>query len=131
MSTPVIRDAEEIEYKPQSAAEGLEKGVLIGEEQNAPNFRLRRFTLAPGATVPKHTNAVEHEQYVLAGEYVVGLREDGTETEYEIEPGDSLLIPAGTVHWYRNTGDSEAAFICAVPNGEDEIHLLGQEESSR
>ena len=124
MSTPVIRDAEEIDYEPQSAAEGLEKGVLIGAEQNAPNFRLRRFTLAPGATVPKHTNAVEHEQYVLAGEYVVGLREDGTETEYDVEPGDSLLIPAGTVHWYRNTGDEQAAFICAVPNGEDEIQLV-------
>jgi len=131
MPSPVIRDAADIEYEAQSAAEGLEKGVLIGDEQDAPNFRMRRFTLAPGATVPKHENAVEHEQYVLAGEYVVGLREDGSETEYEVEPGDSLFIPAGTVHWYRNTGDSEAAFICAVPNGEDEIQLVDQEESSR
>ncbi|MGM0372739.1 MAG: cupin domain-containing protein [Halobacteriota archaeon] len=124
MPEPVIRHPEEIEYEPQSAAEGLKKGVLIGETQDAPNFRMRRFTLDPGETVPKHTNAVEHEQYVLEGEYVVGLREDGTDTEYEIGPGDSLLIPAGTVHWYRNTGDTQAAFICAVPNGEDEIQLV-------
>ena len=129
MSEPLLRRAEEIEYEPQSAAEGLSKGVLIGEAQDAPNFRLRRFTLDAGATVPKHTNAVEHEQYVLAGEYVVGLREDGEDVEYEVEPGDSLLIPAGTVHWYRNTGDTEAAFICAVPTGDDEIELA--EESSR
>ncbi|MDZ7850014.1 MAG: cupin domain-containing protein [Halodesulfurarchaeum sp.] len=123
MPEPVIRRSDEIEYERQSAAEGLQKGVLVGEDQDAPNFRMRRFTLDAGATVPKHTNRVEHEQYVLEGEYVVGIREDGTETEYEVEPGDSLLIPAGSVHWYRNTGDAEAAFICVVPNGEDEIEL--------
>jgi quercetin dioxygenase-like cupin family protein len=124
MPTPVIRGSDEIDYEPQSAAEGLHKGVLIGAAQDAPNFRMRRFTLEAGDTVPKHTNAVEHEQYVLDGEYIVGIREDGTDTEYEVEPGDSLLIPAETVHWYRNTGDTAAAFICVVPNGEDEIELL-------
>lgn len=128
MTAPVIRSASDIEYESQSAAEGLEKGVLIGEEQGAPNFRMRRFTLAPGESVPKHTNAVEHEQYVLEGEYVVGVREgegqDAEDVEYEIEAGDSLFIPAGTVHWYRNESDSEVAFICVVPNGDDEIQLI-------
>ncbi|MFB6085672.1 MAG: cupin domain-containing protein [Halodesulfurarchaeum sp.] len=124
MQEPVIRRSDEIDYERQSAAAGLKKGVLIGEQQDPPNFRMRRFTLEAGETVPKHTNEVEHEQYVLASEYVVGIRDDGTETEYTVEPGDSLLIPAGTVHWYRNTGDTEAAFICVVPNGEDDIELI-------
>ncbi|MFB6110538.1 MAG: cupin domain-containing protein [Halodesulfurarchaeum sp.] len=123
MAEPVIRHPEEIEYESQSAAEGLKKGVLVGEAQGAPNFRMRRFRLESGETVPKHTNAVAHAQYVLEGEYVVGLGEDGTDTEYDVEPGDSLFIPAGTVHWYRNTGDAEAAFICVVPDGADEIEL--------
>mgnify|MGYP006294978723 CR=1 FL=1 len=117
---PVIRRRDEIEYEQQSASKGLAKGGLIGEEQDAPNFRMRRFTLAPGETVPKHTNAVEHEQYVLDGEYVVGIEDE----EYTIGPGDSLLIPAETVHWYRNEGEGEAAFICVVPNGDDEIQVL-------
>ena len=129
MADPVLNRAEEIDYETQSAAAGLQKGVLIGPEQGAPNFHLRRFTLEAGATVPKHTNAVEHEQYVLEGEYVVGLREDGTDSEYVVEPGDSLLIPAGTVHWYRNTGTEEAAFLCAVPKGEDDISLVDEESS--
>ncbi|MFB6153843.1 MAG: cupin domain-containing protein [Halodesulfurarchaeum sp.] len=117
---PTIRRSDEIEYEPQDAAPGLEKGVLIGEAQEAPNFRMRRFTLAPGASVPKHTNEVEHEQYVLEGAYVVGF---GGE-EHRIDPGDSLLIPAGTVHWYRNEGDDAASFICVVPNGDDEIQVV-------
>lgn len=117
---PTVRRSEDITYVPIDAADGLAKGVLIGPDEAAPNFALRRFTLAPDARVPKHTNQVEHEQYVLTGEYVVGLDEE----EYIVGPGDSLLIPAGTVHWYRNEGEESAAFLCAVPNGDDDIQLL-------
>ena len=81
---------------------------------------MRRFTLAPGSEVPRHTNAVEHEQYVLEGEYVVGIGEE----EYTVSAGDSLLIPAGTVHWYRNEGEEQGAFVCVVPNGDDAIELV-------
>lgn len=117
---PVIRRADEIEYEAVDAANGLHKGVLIAEAHGAPTFAIRRFTLDPGARVPKHTNAVEHEQFVLAGSYIVGI---GNE-EHEVHPGDSLLIPAGTEHWYRNESSDPGAFLCAVPNGDDEIHLV-------
>ena len=117
---PLIRRENEIEYESVDAADGLEKGVLIDESHGAPNFAIRRFVLEAGAEVPEHTNEVEHEQYVLEGEYTVGI---GNE-EYEVAAGDSLLIPAGTVHWYRNEGDEPGAFLCAVPNGDDEIELL-------
>ncbi|MFC4406915.1 cupin domain-containing protein [Haloarchaeobius iranensis] len=117
--TPVVRRSEDVSYEPVDAADGLSKGVLVDADDGAPNFAIRRFTLDPDAEVPKHTNAVEHEQYVLAGEYVVGI---GGE-EHVVSAGDSLLIPAGTVHWYRNEGDEQGAFLCAVPNGDDEIQL--------
>jgi quercetin dioxygenase-like cupin family protein len=116
----VVRRAGEIDYETVDAADGLEKGVLVGPDQGAPNFAIRRFTLAPGADVPEHTNEVEHEQYVLEGEYVVGIDDE----EHVVSEGDSLLIPAGTVHWYRNESEQEGAFLCAVPNGDDEIQLL-------
>jgi quercetin dioxygenase-like cupin family protein len=118
--SPLVRRADEIEYEPVGAAEGMSKGVLIDESRGAPNFAIRRFTLDPGAEVPRHTNAVEHEQYVLAGEYVVGIEDE----EFTVSEGDSLLIPAGVVHWYRNESDDPGAFICAVPNGDDSIDVL-------
>ncbi|SIS14457.1 cupin domain-containing protein [Natronorubrum thiooxidans] len=131
----VLRRGDEIEYESVDAADGLEKGVLIDESDGAPTFAIRRFVLEAGATVPEHTNEVEHEQYVLEGEYTVGIgdvpkahRADGNavdgDEEYTVEAGDSLYIPAGTVHWYRNDGDRDGAFLCAVPNGDDEIELL-------
>jgi len=119
-STPQIRRAEDIEYESVGAADGMEKGVLVGEAHGAPNLAIRRFTLAPGGSVPKHTNKIEHEQYVLEGEYVVGI----DNTEYTVSAGDALHIPAGVVHWYRNEGDQKGAFLCAVPTGDDEITLV-------
>jgi quercetin dioxygenase-like cupin family protein len=116
---PLLRRAEDIEYEAVGAADGLSKGVLVGGEHGAPNLAIRRFTLAPGGEVPKHTNEIEHEQYVLSGEYTVGIGDE----EHTVSAGDSLLIPAGVVHWYRNEGDEAGAFICAVPTGDDEIRL--------
>ncbi|MFC7081760.1 cupin domain-containing protein [Halorussus caseinilyticus] len=116
---PLIRRSDDVEYEDVGAADGMRKGVLIDESRGAPNFAIRRFELDPGASVPEHTNEVEHEQYVLAGEYTVGIEDE----EYTVSEGDSLLIPAGVVHWYRNDGDEPGAFICAVPNGDDEIEL--------
>lgn len=116
---PLVRSSDAIEYESVDAADGLRKGVLLNEDHGAPNFAIRRFVLDAGAAVPKHTNEVEHEQYVLEGEYTVGIEDE----EYEVAAGDSLLIPAGAVHWYRNDGDEPGAFLCAVPNGDDEIVL--------
>lgn len=123
---PLIRSSEDVEMVDVDAGEGLCKSVLIGPEQGAPNFAMRRFELESGARVPKHTNEVEHEQYVLDGEYTVGFREDGEDTEYTVSQGDSLLIPAGVVHWYRNDGEESGAFICVVPNGDDTIQVLDE-----
>ena len=132
---PLIRRGSEVEYETVDAADGLRKGVLVGAEHGAPNLAIRRFVLEPGGEVPKHTNEIEHEQYVLDGEYVVGVDEApdssrangdaaSEDEEYVVTAGDSLYIPAGAVHWYRNEGDDPGAFICAVPTGDDEIRLL-------
>jgi quercetin dioxygenase-like cupin family protein len=116
----VVKRGGDAAAEPVDAAEGLSKAVLIDESDGAPNFAMRRFELAPGAEVPRHTNAVEHEQYVLAGEYVVGIGDE----EHTVSAGDALLIPAGVEHWYRNEGDDPGAFLCAVPNGDDTIELV-------
>jgi quercetin dioxygenase-like cupin family protein len=134
---PLVRRGETIEYETVEAAEGLQKGVLVGASDGGGNLAIRRFTLAPGAEVPRHTNEIEHEQYVLTGEYTVGIgeasetpRTDGEavdeDKEYTVSAGDAIHIPAGAVHWYRNEGDAEGAFLCAVPTGDDEIRLVGE-----
>lgn len=117
---PLVRRADDVEYDAVDAATGLRKGVLVGEAHGAPNLAIRRFVIEAGGEVPKHTNEIEHQQYVLEGEYVAGIGDE----EHTVRAGDSLHIPAGTVHWYRNERDEPGAFVCAVPTGDDEIRLL-------
>jgi quercetin dioxygenase-like cupin family protein len=117
---PLVKRADSTEYESVDAAEGLSKGVLLGPDDGASNVALRRFVLEAGAEVPKHTNEIEHEQYVLEGEYVVGI--DGE--EHVVAAGDAIHVPAGSVHWYRNESENPGAFICAVPNGDDSIELV-------
>ena len=115
----VLKRAETVDAETVDAAEGLTKRVLLDESDGAPTFAMRRFELAVDSAVPRHTNELEHEQYVLAGEYVVGI----DDREHTVGPGDALLIPAGVEHWYRNEGDDPGSFICVVPNGDDAIEL--------
>ena len=136
MSEPSpIHRGTDVKYETVDAAEGLRKGVLVGLDDGGGNLAIRRFELEPGAEVPRHTNEIEHEQYVLEGEYVVGigetsegLRVDGEAAsdgeEYAVSAGDAVHVPAGAVHWYRNPGDEPGAFLCAVPAGDDEIRVL-------
>ncbi|UWG46521.1 Cupin domain containing protein [Halanaeroarchaeum sp. HSR-CO] len=116
---PLLRRGEDVAYEEQDAADGMYKGVLIGPD-DAPNYAMRRFRLDPGTEVPRHTNRVEHEQYVISGPYVVGIEDE----EHVVETGDSLFVPGGTVHWYRNEGDEPVSFICVVPNEDDEIEMV-------
>jgi quercetin dioxygenase-like cupin family protein len=118
--SPAIKRAGDADYAELSKADGVRKAVLIDEDDGAPNFRMRRYRLDPGAEVPKHTNAVEHEVHTVDGEYVVGIENE----EHTVSEGDSLLIPAGTVHWFRNESDAESSFVCMVPNGDAGIELV-------
>jgi len=93
--------------------------VLIPPD-HAPHFAMRCFTIEPGGGMPNHTNSVEHEQYVLAGEAEVGI---GGET-HRVKAGDVVFIPAGVPHWYTTVGESAFQFLCLVPNQPDTIELV-------
>jgi len=98
-------------------AEGLRKQVLVGEAEG--ENVLRRFVLEPGARVPRHTNSVEHIQYVLEGGYTVEVEGEGS----VVEEGDAMHIPAGAVHSYEG-GDERGVFLCVVPNENDEMEMV-------
>ena len=81
---------------------------------------MRRFIMQPGGGMPRHTNTVEHEQYVLRGQARVVI---GDET-HDVKAGDVVYIPAGTPHSYESTGEEPFEFLCAVPNQPDTIEIV-------
>lgn len=107
-----VRKKSEVEAKPVEGAHKTYIERLICREHGAPSFEMRKFRMEPGGKIPKHVHPeMEHVQYVLGGRYRVGIGGD----IYEVEPGDSILIPPDTPHWYENPGPEPAEFICVIP----------------
>jgi len=117
---PLLRDDDSVNYQTVEEADGLRRADLIDEADGAPNFELRKYVVEPGVEVGKHRNAIEHEQYVLAGEYTLGIDDE----EHLVSTGDAIFIPAGTVHWYRNETDAPATYLCVVPIGDEGTEFL-------
>ena len=114
-----VRNVEEFGLEPVAAGTGTQRQVLIGPDQ-APHFALRRFIIQPGGGMPRHTNVVEHEQYVLRGRARVSIGDE----IHEVKAGDVVYIPAGTPHSYDTLGDEPFEFLCTVPNAPDRIEIL-------
>ena len=114
-----IKHSDDVPAQEVTAGEATTIQVLISPEEG-PHFAMRKFVMQPGGGMPKHTNEVEHEQYVLRGRALVGLGDE----EIVAQAGDVLLIPAGVPHWYANMGDEPYEFLCVVPNLPDKIEML-------
>jgi len=111
----VVKKKGEVVAEQVKTAVKTEIEWLIDRNDGAPNFELRKFRIKPGGSIPRHYHPnIEHEQYVLAGDYEVGLGEK----VYRVKAGDSLFVPAGTIHWYENRGKEDAEFLCVVPKTE-------------
>jgi quercetin dioxygenase-like cupin family protein len=116
-----VRHANAVEAKEVATGKETTIQVLISS-QEGPNFALRRFRMQKGGGMPRHTNTVEHEQYVLSGRAKIGI---GAET-YEVGAGDVVFIPEGVAHFYQNLGDEPFEFLCVIPNKEDKVAIVDE-----
>jgi quercetin dioxygenase-like cupin family protein len=82
---------------------------------------MRRFVMGEGGGMPRHTNTVEHEQYVLRGR----ARITTGDRVHEVASGDVLYIPAGMPHSYEVV-EAPFEFLCLVPNLPDKLEILGE-----
>jgi quercetin dioxygenase-like cupin family protein len=118
----VVKRADAVMRNPVAAGREVESQVLLGPDDGAPHFAMRRFIMGMGGGMPLHTNRVEHEQYVLTGRARITL---GGEVR-EVGPGDVLLIPAGLPHDYTVL-EGPFEFLCMVPNLPDRVEMVGDE----
>jgi len=110
-----VKPAGKVKPKKVDRAVNTEIEWLVDRHDGAPNFEMRRFTIKPGGSIPKHYHPeIEHEQYVLKGKYRIGIGD----RVHEVKKGDSIFIPKGTIHWYQNVGKRDAEFLCIVPKTE-------------
>ncbi len=99
-------------YGPEnSGADRATRQVLIGADENAPNFHMRYFAVQPGG----HTSLDQHPHY--HGVYILHGRARlfaGGE-EYALHPGDVVYIPGNEVHQFFTVGEDPFGFLCVVP----------------
>ena len=108
-----IKKADQVEAKDveMEGAAGVRIRLLVHQAEQAPNFYMRQFDIAPGGHTPRHTHAWEHECYILAG----AGRVVTPEGERDVAAGDCLFIAPHDDHQFRNTGGAPLKFLCLVP----------------
>lgn len=121
-SKGIVKTVAELELHEVAAGTATQTQVLMGEGDGAPNFAMRRFVMGEGGGMPFHTNAVEHEQYVLRGRARVRIGDE----VHDVKADDAVYIPAGTPHSYEVV-EAPFEFLCVVPNGPDKIELVEQD----
>lgn len=109
-----VNHYEQVDSKPvaMEGASGCSVRWLVDENDGAPNFAMRQFTVDAGGHTPKHSHPYEHEVFVLEGNGVV-LEGDA---EHPLKAGDVIFVAPNDVHQFRNTGAAPMKFLCMVPN---------------
>lgn len=90
---------------------GATKSVLIGDDEGAPHFIMRFFSLAPGGHSRQERHPHEHEVIILQGKGVVQLGE----VKHEVEPFDVVFVEGNGLHQFSNPNNEPFGFICVIP----------------
>jgi quercetin dioxygenase-like cupin family protein len=99
-------------YGPEnSGADKATRQVLIGTDENSPNFHIRYFAVQPGGHTSLDQHAHEHGVYILHGRALLRLEN----SEYELNAGDVVYIPGNEVHQFFASGQEPFGFLCVVP----------------
>ena len=121
MPTAIVRKSDDVPRIEVAAGTATRTQVLLGPDDGMPNFAMRRFIMGEGGGMPRHTNLVEHEQFVLRGRARVSIGDD----IHEVSAGDVLYIPSGMPHDYQVI-EAPFEFLCMVPNLPDRIEILDE-----
>ena len=85
---------------------------LISQEQGAPGFAMRLFTLQPNGIIPLHEHeSTEHEIFIVGGQ---GVLDDGIK-KTPVKQGDAIFVQAGERHSFINDTPENLQFICVIP----------------
>ena len=108
-----IRNFEDVPNNPvdMEDAEHVKMRLLLSQDDGADNFVMRMFEIGPGGHTPLHAHDWEHEIYILDGQGVITF--EGV--DYSLIPGNTLLVPGGTMHQFKCTDPKVFRFLCIVP----------------
>lgn len=95
------------------AGDGTRLRELLNPEhdhQFSGRYSLAHATLPVGENSKRHRLRCGEVYYILSGR---GLMHIG-DSSSEVESGDTVHIPPGSVQWLENTGDCDLCLLCVV-----------------
>ena len=85
---------------PEQWRPGVETRMLVSAANGADELCIFEQWIAPGAGAPTHSHAVEEVLTVREGEAEMWMEDE----RVAVAAGQSLVIPAGRRHGFRNSG---------------------------
>ncbi len=84
---------------------GIKRKTLVYGEKTL----MTEFLLEKGKTLPLHKHPQEQTGYLVSGKIILSVQND----EYEVNPGDSWVIPGNAEHWAKIVENSVAVEVFA------------------
>ncbi len=101
---PRMRRGEDLEWAPAALHKKLFQQALVPADEagelNLHLWQVLRERIEPGGAVLPHFHDTAEIIHFLEGELTALLGEE----RYSCKPGDTLIVPAGTVHGVSNRG---------------------------
>jgi len=106
---------------------GVETRMLFSAENGAASLCIFEQLVAPGNGAPTHSHPVEEVLTVYAGEADMWIGD----THVRVQAGQSLMIPAGLSHGFRNSGTTTLHIHAVLASATFEATPEGQTEAVR
>lgn len=88
----------------------------------AEDVRYKIWYYGPGDETQHHSHDLQEEVfYVLEGEFVVTLEDDGEVERFELEPGSFYAAGKGVRHGHRYVGEDEGAVLAIGAPAVDDV----------
>lgn len=104
-------------YFDNDQAKGVAGRVVVGKADDANNFCMRIFEIAPGGNTPKHTHPWEHEMFIHSGAGEIY----GNGKWNSVKPGTVVFMPPNEEHQIRNIRKEPLILACLVPSVAPEL----------
>jgi len=106
---------------------GVETRMLFSADNGAASLCIFEQWVAPGNGAPTHSHPVEEVLTVIGGEADMWIGE----AHVSVHAGQSLMIPAGLHHGFRNSGPTTLHIHAVLASASFEATAEGQTEAVR
>jgi quercetin dioxygenase-like cupin family protein len=107
--------------------DGVETRMLVAASNGARELCIFEQWVAPGAGAPSHFHQAEEVLTVLEGEADVWIDEKHT----PLRPGQSVIVPARSVHGFNNTGTATLHVHAVMAESSFEVVYEGRSDVVR